>query len=91
MLLKDAALLFTDYSHLCRDAPDLFEAGPPCMILYPQARFARLGLRASLRDAPDLFEAGPACMILYPQARFARLGLRASLRDAHDLFEAVAA
>ena len=32
---------------------------------YPQARFARLGLFASLRDAPDLSEAVAACMILY--------------------------
>ena len=62
------------------------EAGPACMILYPQARFARLGLFASLRDAPDLFEAVASCTLYSSQARFARLGLRASLRDVHDLF-----
>ena len=37
------------YVHLCRDAPDLFEADAGFVLwLYPQARFARLGLRASL-------------------------------------------
>jgi len=67
------------YVHLCRDAPDLRGRHRVLRGCYPQARFARLGLRASLTRCPRPLRG--RCRVLrrrYPQARYARL-LLASL------------